>query len=213
MGPFHPAHRRIAADRPRIKPAVEAGKPAALPADLLEIRFGRGMDDVRAGLFRPHFVDVVQVPLGRAAAVVAELQRYLRHHSHVDRDQLVAIVRRTESEITHDATAAGPDDSGAIDVTEQLAGRQSVQVLLLLIRPAEEIGMIAGFGQDLDQSPGMTEGIEIGRRLDVHAEGFPEITFADENLADERFARGHVAVGLDEPAAQHGPAPAGSHNA
>jgi len=63
------------------------------------------------------------------------------------------------------------------------------------VRPAEEIGMIAGFGQDLDQSPGMTEGIEIGRRLDVHAEGFPEITFADENLADERFARGMLQSG------------------
>ncbi len=31
--------------------------------------------------------------VSRAAAVIAELQRYLRHHSHVDRDQLVAIVR------------------------------------------------------------------------------------------------------------------------
>jgi phosphate starvation-inducible protein PhoH and related proteins len=55
--------------------------------------------------------------VSRAAAVVAELQRFLRHHSHVDRDQLVAIVRRTESEITHDATSAGPDDSGALDVS------------------------------------------------------------------------------------------------
>jgi phosphate starvation-inducible PhoH-like protein len=55
--------------------------------------------------------------VSRAAAVLAELQRYLRHHSHVDRDQLVAIVRRTESEIAHDATAAGPDDAGAIDVS------------------------------------------------------------------------------------------------
>jgi phosphate starvation-inducible protein PhoH and related proteins len=55
--------------------------------------------------------------VSRAAAVVAELQRYLRHHSHVDRDQLVAIVRRTESEIAHDATTAGPDEGGAIDVS------------------------------------------------------------------------------------------------
>jgi len=55
--------------------------------------------------------------VSRAAAVVAELQRHLRHHAHVDRDGLVAIVRRTESEIIHDATAAGPDDAGAIDVT------------------------------------------------------------------------------------------------
>jgi phosphate starvation-inducible PhoH-like protein len=55
--------------------------------------------------------------VSRAAAVIAELQRYLRHHSHVDRDQLVAIVRRTESEIAHDANTAGPDDQGALDVT------------------------------------------------------------------------------------------------
>ncbi|HUO07221.1 MAG TPA: PhoH family protein [Phycisphaerae bacterium] len=55
--------------------------------------------------------------VSRAAAVVAELQRYLRHHPSVDRDQLVSIVRRTEAEITGDATAAGPDEHGALDVT------------------------------------------------------------------------------------------------
>jgi phosphate starvation-inducible PhoH-like protein len=55
--------------------------------------------------------------VSRAAAVIAELQRYLRHHPSVDRDQLVAIVRRTESEITGDAGVAGPDDTGALDVT------------------------------------------------------------------------------------------------
>ncbi len=49
--------------------------------------------------------------------MIAELQRYLRHHASVDRDQLVALVRRTESEISQDASAAGPDDSGALDVT------------------------------------------------------------------------------------------------
>src|ERR1051326_2567100 len=54
--------------------------------------------------------------VSRAAAVIAELQRYLRHHSHVERDQLVAIVRRTESEIAGDASAASPDDAGALDV-------------------------------------------------------------------------------------------------
>src|SRR3954468_5259870 len=45
--------------------------------------------------------------VSRAAAVIAELQRYLRHHTSVDRDQLVAIVRRTESEIAHDAGGPG----------------------------------------------------------------------------------------------------------
>jgi phosphate starvation-inducible PhoH-like protein len=55
--------------------------------------------------------------VSRAAAVIAELQRYLRHHSNVDRDQLVAIVRRTESEIAGDAGGAGPDDNGALDVS------------------------------------------------------------------------------------------------
>src|SRR3954470_1756428 len=53
--------------------------------------------------------------VSRAAGVIAELQRYLRHHPSVDRDQLVAIVRRTESEIAGEA--AGPDDAGALDVT------------------------------------------------------------------------------------------------
>jgi phosphate starvation-inducible protein PhoH and related proteins len=55
--------------------------------------------------------------VSRAAAVIAELQRYLRHHPGVDRDQLVAIVRRTESEIAGDASTSGPDEAGAIDVS------------------------------------------------------------------------------------------------
>ena len=55
--------------------------------------------------------------VSRAAAVVAELQRYLRHHPQVDRDQLVSIVRRTEAEIIGDASVAGPDESGALDVS------------------------------------------------------------------------------------------------
>src|SRR4051812_14724884 len=54
--------------------------------------------------------------VSRAAAVIAELQRYLRHHLHVERDQLVAIVRRTESEIAGEAAVSGPDDAGALDV-------------------------------------------------------------------------------------------------
>jgi phosphate starvation-inducible PhoH-like protein len=55
--------------------------------------------------------------VSRAAAVIAELQRYLRHHPSVDRDQRVALVRRTESEISGDASDAGPDESGSLDVT------------------------------------------------------------------------------------------------
>ncbi len=57
--------------------------------------------------------------VSRAAAVIAELQRYLRHHPGVDRDQLVAIVRRTESELAQDGggTAKHVDDSGTLDVT------------------------------------------------------------------------------------------------
>ncbi len=54
--------------------------------------------------------------VSRAAAVIGEIQRHLRHHSHLDRDQLVAIVRRTEGELDRDATTAGPDDSGTLDV-------------------------------------------------------------------------------------------------
>src|SRR5215475_383976 len=52
--------------------------------------------------------------VSRAAAVIAELQRHLRHHPQVDREQLIAIVRRTESELTGDAASAGPDEAGAI---------------------------------------------------------------------------------------------------
>ncbi|MCL2648376.1 MAG: PhoH family protein [Phycisphaerales bacterium] len=55
--------------------------------------------------------------VSRAAAVVAELQRYLRHHPSVDHDQLVAIIRRTEAEVTGDAGAFGPDEHGTLDVS------------------------------------------------------------------------------------------------
>jgi phosphate starvation-inducible protein PhoH and related proteins len=55
--------------------------------------------------------------VSRAAAVIAAVQTHLRHHSHVDRDQLITIIRRAEGEIDHDASSAGPDPSGALDVT------------------------------------------------------------------------------------------------
>ncbi|MCL2639740.1 MAG: PhoH family protein [Phycisphaerales bacterium] len=55
--------------------------------------------------------------VSRAAAVIAELQQYLRHHPAVDRDQLIAIVRRTEAEVTGDAKSFGPDERGALDVS------------------------------------------------------------------------------------------------
>ncbi len=55
--------------------------------------------------------------VSRAAAVIGELQRHLRHHSHMERDQLIMLVRRTEGEIDHDPALAGPDEHGALDVS------------------------------------------------------------------------------------------------
>jgi phosphate starvation-inducible PhoH-like protein len=86
-----------------------ADRNLKLLRDLLDVHLSARNDTLR--------VSGEPAAVSRAAAVIAELQRYLRHHPSVDRDQLVAIVRRTESEITHDASAAGPDEQGALDVS------------------------------------------------------------------------------------------------
>src|ERR1051325_9661353 len=86
-----------------------ADRNLKLLRDLLDVHLSARNDTLR--------ISGEPAAVSRAAAVIAELQRYLRHHASVDRDHLVALVRRTESEIAGDATAAGPDDQGALDVT------------------------------------------------------------------------------------------------
>jgi phosphate starvation-inducible protein PhoH and related proteins len=95
---------------PGIDPAAffgHADRNLKLLKELLDVHLTARNDTLR--------VSGEPAAVSRAAAVIAELQRYLRHHPGVDRDQLVAIVRRTESEIAGEAT--GPDESGALDVT------------------------------------------------------------------------------------------------
>jgi phosphate starvation-inducible PhoH-like protein len=97
---------------PAIDPAAflgHADRNLKLLRELLDVHLSARNDNLR--------ISGEPAAVSRAAAVVAELQRYLRHHPSVDRDQLVAIVRRTEAEIAGDSSAAGPDDSGALDVT------------------------------------------------------------------------------------------------
>mgnify|MGYP000084736447 CR=1 FL=1 len=59
---------------------------------------------------------------------------------------------------------------------------------------------MATFGENLDQAPGMAKRIDIhcGARLDPEMLAKPRL--ADQNLADQRFARGQIAVRLQPPA-------------
>ncbi len=86
---------------------------------------------------------------------------------------------------------------------DEIVGRQGGKIF---VRAAEQIGMITGFSQDLDQPASMPERIEIGGRFDLHSEFRSKKPFPLQDLTDERFAAGHIAVGLDEPTAQDGPA-------
>ncbi len=86
-----------------------ADRNLKLLRDLLDVHLSARNDTLR--------VSGEPAAVSRAAAVIAELQRHLRHHPSVDREQIIAIIRRTESEIAGDSAAAGPDESGALDVT------------------------------------------------------------------------------------------------
>lgn len=97
---------------PAIDPSAflgHADRNIKLLRELLDVHLSARNDSLR--------ISGEPAAVSRAAAVIAELQRYLRHHPAVDRDQLVAIVRRTEAEIAGDSSASGPDESGALDVT------------------------------------------------------------------------------------------------
>src|SRR5512137_1525994 len=104
-----------------------------------------------------------------------------------------AVVRRGPVGQDLRAVVADPD--------EFVAGERALAVA----GPAAEIGAVAALGQDLDETPRVPEGIEVdgGPRLDAELPG--EVAPAEEDLADERFAARHVAVGLDVPAAHDVP--------
>ncbi len=59
---------------------------------------------------------------------------------------------------------------------------------------------------DLRQLPVVAERVGIPSDLYIHAEVFLEIPFPDENLPDQRLARGHVEVRLHPHAADNFPA-------
>jgi phosphate starvation-inducible PhoH-like protein len=84
-----------------------ADRNLKLLRELLDVHLSARNDTLRIG--------GEPAAVSRAAAVVAELQRFLRHHSHIEHDQIIALIRRTETEITHEG--GGPDEGGALDVT------------------------------------------------------------------------------------------------
>ncbi|MNC23704.1 hypothetical protein D3C75_717360 [compost metagenome] len=75
----------------------------------------------------------------------------------------------------------------------------------VLIRAHKDVRVVTRLLHNLHQPPAVAEGIEIDCRRRPYAELFAEITPARQHLACERFARRHVAVRLQIPAAHDMP--------
>ena len=85
------------------------------------------------------------------------------------------------------------------------AERLSRQVAEPLVRAAEYIAVVPRAGKYLHQSPRMTERVEVDGGCGFDTELLPEVAPPLGDLADERLAAGHIAVGLDVPAAHDMP--------
>ncbi len=70
---------------------------------------------------------------------------------------------------------------------------------------AEEVAGVAALRQDLDQPARVPEGVEVDRGGRARPKLLGKIAAADQDLAHERLARRHVAIGLQVPAAHDVP--------
>jgi hypothetical protein len=199
-------HRGIAADGPGIEVLLAPGQARTLGLELGEIGVRRRVDDLQVAPFAGQGIEVGQVLAGRPAAVVADApevdDEVLFRVSGQPRLQPLAlpasgrtIMRRGPVNQDFGAVVADPD--------ELVAGKGKLPGP----RPAAEIGRVPALGRDLDKAPGVAEGIEVDGRPGLDPELLGEIALAEQDLADERLAARHVAVGLDVPAAHDVPFP------
>ena len=180
------------------------GSRAFLFFELREIGVRGGVDDVEVFRLRYQVLQVFQVLSGGAAAVVsdapeqnAELLTWMGPHPFLDlRPGCSApriVVRLEPRRQDLGAVEADPDESLRRELGE------------LTIGPAEKVGRITALGQDLDEASGMAERVKVGGCFDIDAEFLPEISLSQNDLADKGLSAGHVAVRLEEPAAQDVP--------
>ena len=197
-------HGRIASGRPGIEIPAVAGKRVFFGGQIGEIGVGGRMPDLVSGLASHERLQVGEVlPRGPAPVIPdppeqdAQRPVGMRRHPVFDLAPGPAAAR-----IVMGFRPRGQDFGAVIARPDESVGGKGG---VLGIRAAEQVGRIAAPGQDLDKSAGVAERIQVGGGLDVHAEPVPEIALPEEDLADERFAARHVAVRLEEPAAEDVP--------
>ena len=79
------------------------------------------------------------------------------------------------------------------------------QIQSLCIRPAEQVGGVSGFFQNLYQPPAVAERVQIDSCLRFHSKFIPKIPLPYQDLANKRFPAGQVAVGLKKPSPHYVP--------
>jgi hypothetical protein len=205
MALFHADHGRIASDGPGIETMGDAGQGVPPSSELLEIRLGGGVEDFELPGRGYQLVQVVEILLRRAAAVIAYPPEQEAHlavgagsHPVFDLSPRLPPLR-----VVMGLGPSGQDLGAVIANPDEFIVRQGQKVR---VRAAEEVGLIAALGQDLDESSGVSKRVEVGGGLDVDPEFFPEISFSEKDLPDQGLSAGHVAVRLEEPPSQDVPA-------
>ena len=209
MPPLDPRHGGVAADGPGVEVALDLLEPRAAAAQLAEVTLGSRVPDGRVAPRAHQLGQVLEVPSGGAAAVVADPPGHQAAGPvGVGLDPLLDLAPGPAGRRVVVRGGQGRRDPRAV---EAHPGEGVVrQRAVLTGRAAEDVGVVAALRQDLDQAARVPEGIEVGAGLDVHAELLAEPALAQQDLPDEGLAAGHVAVGLQPPASGDVPA-AGPH--
>jgi hypothetical protein len=198
------SHGRIAADSPRVEVLSVAGKLARISLQIMKIIFGYGMANAPLGLLGNELAELLKVFAGWPAAVVSYspekkacflLFVFSQPSFHPFSGLAFFRIIMVASALSEDLRAIIPNPDKIIRGKAQF----------IRIRPAEKIRIITGFLQNLHQTSRMPKRVKIDSSLGLLSKLIPEINLASENLANKRFAAGHVAVRLQKPSAHDMP--------
>ena len=200
LGGLDVVHHAVAAGEGVLQLGGDAGQVGGPVGDCLEERLGGGEDQLVA---REVVVgeDPLDHRLRRAAAVVADA---VEAHGvaeggvdAVDGDLHLA------GEIGEVGDVAGLDaeggDLGAAGAlpAEDVGGEGD----LVLFGPAEDVGLVAMFEEDVGQARGVAEAVDVVADPGRDAEAVAEVALAVDDLAVQVLGGRQVEVGLDELAA------------
>ena len=212
IGLLHARHRRVAPRHTSDERTIHRTRHRDV---VCEQGFGGTVHNFR--IVDTHIGNIPQVFTRRTATVVAHAPKgivYLlrlhaffrsraKHTRSAARCFVVYLFRRFTEQSTV-GTAIRYDNRATVGgfPLEETTG---VFKLIAVSRTASHIPRVPVFRQNLHQTKTVAECIEVVGNRRFYAEFFLEILFSDANLSNKRFARRHIAVGLQIPPARNLP--------